>query len=488
MSSAKKNRAPIAAFHPEKLYRRINISFSVMAVSVVAVGLLLTLLACIVWFTAYNRSRFVSFSQTASEMAFSALARQSEENGPALSLQAAFTPQFNAYLNENRSISVYLQYGPAYKTNNDDFLRIISDFRSHSQDLSQKAMPTRFSYKRETHYYLSFSKYINGYIAIASFVVSIQFNYLYAAIVATTIGICLMCVMGFVFGLGSLVARRALSPLASIAASVRNVTEMNMLMPFALDESSSSEVDMLLIELNHMLIRLESAFEEQKRFVSDVSHELRIPLTIIQGYIDILTSWGLDDKKLARESLSSINDEILNMRMLVDKLLFLQNLGSGNIELNMNEISLAPFVKKIASEAEMLGSGHKFVQQGRGRDIAIYADRVLLEQSMRAAIDNAVKYSNPESRITIGYELERGKAALFVRDTGAGIPKEHLGKVKERFYRVDRARSKTTGGSGLGLSIIDASIKAMGGEFAIDSVEGKGTSAKFIFAVYKQKQ
>jgi signal transduction histidine kinase len=401
-------------------------------------------------------------------------------------LNFAFDTDLLAFMNDSMQISYSVEFGGAVRTNNEAFYRTLAQAEAkknlQSQGLAEKPQAYAFRKGRDHYNYISFAFTAKGKSGAISFFENMQDGYIYVAIVSSAIGVCFLIVLGSFLGLGRFVAKKALSPLANIAASVRNVTEANMAMP-ALPEKASSEVDSLLIELNNMLFRLESSFEEQRRFVSDVSHELRIPLTIIQGYIDIISSWGREDALLLSESLEAITIEISNMKSLVDRLLFLQNLGNGNISVNMIEIPVGPLVEKVADEAKLLGSGHIFKSQPKARYTAILADAVLLEQSMRSAVDNAIKYSSPGSAITIGCETDKGKAILYITDSGPGIPAEHLAKVKQRFYRVDSARSKKPAGSGLGLSIIEASIKAIGGVFALDSQEGKGTTVRFIFPI-----
>ena len=237
--------------------------------------------------------------------------------------------------------------------------------------------------------------------------------------------------------------KKALAPLQGIADAVKDISEENLSMNIESVENEN-EVDSLIIALKNMLMRLNIAFEEQNRFVSDVSHELRIPITIIQGYLDIIQTWGKNDKKMMEESLESIYTETANMKELVEKLLLLQNLGSGNYHFEMEKLDVNPFLQKLIFETTLLTSEHKISSKLSKDNIFVFADKSLLSQAIRSIIDNCIKYTNPGGEITISSWRERHKIYIQVSDTGSGIAKEHLKKVKERFYRVDSARTKKT--------------------------------------------
>jgi signal transduction histidine kinase len=144
---------------------------------------------------------------------------------------------------------------------------------------------------------------------------------------------------------------------------------------------------------------LDDAFEEQKRFVSDVSHELRIPITIIQGYVDIIQTWGKNDEKLMNESLDAISAETLNMKELVEKLLLLQKLGSGNYNFDLQKIDINRMLEKAVFETNLIAPQHIVVNELSDLSAFVLADRSLLAQSIRSIIDNSIKYTRTKGDV-----------------------------------------------------------------------------------------
>ncbi len=281
-----------------------------------------------------------------------------------------------------------------------------------------------------------------------------------------------------IFFFGKALTKRALRPLVDlsyISQSIDNET-LNYRIPTS---GSNDEVDTLIKSLNLMLDNLEKSFNTQQRFVSDASHELRIPLTIILGYTDLLKNIGKDDPELLAESLSAIEDEAKNMNQLVERLLLIARLENNRLTANLEEIDLLLFMKKLKYECQKIYKDRDFIFQMQYKD-GLYGDSELLKQIMRALIENAVKYA-PESDIHIRTYEEKDTLVIAVVDFGPGIPSAELPLLTNRFYRVSADRNRTTGGTGLGLSIVNALLKVHHGYLQIESQEGKGTVMKCVF-------
>lgn len=287
------------------------------------------------------------------------------------------------------------------------------------------------------------------------------------------IGIILLAIFGRFF------SRRALKPLVNLSYVAQNIT--NETLDYRIETNGSDdEIDTLIKSLNRMLQNLEMSFDYQKRFVSDASHELRIPLTIILGYIDLLKTMGTEDPRLLDESISAIEDEALNMRRLVEKLLTLARMENKVLEINPVVLPISRFVNAICSESRGLYPNHFFESDLRYTK-TLFADEEVLKHMLRALIENAVKYSPPGSVITIRSAATQTSITLTVSDQGVGIPQDKISEIGNRFYRLQDDRNRNTGGSGLGLSIVSGFIKAHGGKLQIDSAVGVGTDITLLF-------
>lgn len=217
--------------------------------------------------------------------------------------------------------------------------------------------------------------------------------------------------------------------------------------------------------------------------VASVSHELRTPVTSIKGFAETLLEDGLEDKKQALEFLGIIDKEAGRLARLIEDLLQLSKLESGQLELRMAPLDIAVFLDEVLSKvrprAEKAGIGLR-LEAGPG--IVVQADSDRLEQVILNLLDNSFKHTPSGGLVTVtaetALESERPEpvltAHIVVRDTGSGIPREDLSRIFERFYRVDPARSRRTGGSGLGLAIAKHLVESHGGQISVDSQPGRG--------------
>ena len=239
---------------------------------------------------------------------------------------------------------------------------------------------------------------------------------------------------------------------------------------------STGDQDLASIEaaLNSLLYRMQDARMQQTRFVDDASHELRTPIAVIQGYVNMLDRWGKDDPAVLEESIQAIKNESENMKELIDQLLFLARGDNGRQKLTMERIDMAEIMKEVWEESTMIDPDHKYLFED-GENCFINGDPAMIKQSIRIFVQNAAKYSDKGNNIKLSVKNNGDNIAYAVQDEGIGIAGEELSHIFERFYRSDKARSSSTGGSGLGLSIAKWIIDAHKGTVEVLSRQEIGT-------------
>ena len=246
---------------------------------------------------------------------------------------------------------------------------------------------------------------------------------------------------------------------------------------------STGDQDLASIEaaLNSLLYRMQEARMQQARFVDDASHELRTPIAVIQGYVNMLDRWGKDDPAVLDESIQAIKNESENMKELIDQLLFLARGDNGRQKLAMARIDLAEIMREVWEESTMIDPDHKYLFE-ENENCFIDGDPAMIKQSIRIFVQNAAKYSDKGNNIKLSVKNSGTGVAYVVQDEGIGIAGEELSHIFERFYRSDKARSSATGGSGLGLSIAKWIIDAHKGTVEVLSRQEIGTRITVTFA------
>ena len=226
--------------------------------------------------------------------------------------------------------------------------------------------------------------------------------------------------------------------------------------------------------VNKLMTRMRDSYRQQARFVSDASHELRTPISVIRGYADMLDRWGKTDEKILEESIEAIKDESESMQHLVEQLLFLARGDSGRTPLNVTDFDLTDMMKEVWEESVMIDKTHDYVFEGGG-EIPVRGDVSLIKQAARILIENASKYTPENGEIKLKSFVSGGQPAFSVQDSGIGISEDDIPYIFDRFYRADDSRSKQTGGSGLGLAIAKWIVERHGGRFEIISRKDIGT-------------
>jgi two-component system phosphate regulon sensor histidine kinase PhoR len=214
----------------------------------------------------------------------------------------------------------------------------------------------------------------------------------------------------------------------------------------------------------------------RQEFLSNVSHELRTPLTAIIAFVETLENGALDDPESSQRFLSIIRKNASRMHGLIDDILELTAIEGGNVQLRAAPVELEPLVEDVcASLAAKAAAQSVTLKNDVAPDVTVRADARRLEQMLTNLIDNGIKFSRENGTVTISHETGT-RDKIFVRDNGDGIPTQHLERLFERFYRVDRARSRDLGGTGLGLAIVKHLALLHGGEITVNSELGKGST------------
>ncbi|HSL46034.1 MAG TPA: ATP-binding protein, partial [Anaerolineales bacterium] len=219
--------------------------------------------------------------------------------------------------------------------------------------------------------------------------------------------------------------------------------------------------------------------EAKKAFIADVTHELRTPLTVIKGTIETLEDGAIDDQEGRGPLLTSMGRETERLIRLVNELLVLTRADAGSLQLNMQSVDLAELAKTRCQVFSGLATRQQVVLEVLGRDCLVCADPDRSAQIIDNLLDNAIRHSPENSRITITIKPVDNAVKCSVSDQGIGIPPQHLPFIFERFYRVDSSRTRKDGGTGLGLAIARALVQAQGGQISAQSVEDEGTTITF---------
>lgn len=247
-----------------------------------------------------------------------------------------------------------------------------------------------------------------------------------------------------------------------------------------IDSSSRpDELKNLESALNNMLDQLEESFEMEKRFTADASHELRTPIAVLNGYLDILRQWGKDDPNLLEESISVMKDEIQNMKKLSENLLKMSRLElDDQYNLDWDIVDITNIINILLKETTVI-AGNRNIKCKANDPLKIRGDSSLLIQMFRAIIENSIKYTKEDGIIAIEAYSENNQAVIKISDNGPGIPEKDLDKIFARFYRVEKSRDRALGGTGLGLSLVKQIVQLHDGSVKAESVEGKGTTIIF---------
>lgn len=303
---------------------------------------------------------------------------------------------------------------------------------------------------------------------------------------------------------GTMKIRRILKPLDEIAQTASRLSNMTFdeekfqnledaiskISPVISDEkifTGDSELHGLEEAINNLLERMRDSYKQQARFVSDASHELRTPISVIQGYANMLDRWGKNDESVLNESIAAIKSESENMKNLVEQLLFLARGINGKTQINSKEFLLNDIMNEVLEESKMIDEKHIY-RYYNSEEIIVHGDIGLLKQAARILIENAAKYTEENEVIMLKTGIsEKGEPYFSVQDNGIGMAEEDIPHIFERFFRADTARVRKNGGTGLGLSIAKWIIDGHKGYFSVLSRKGIGTRITIFLPKYSVK-
>jgi len=232
----------------------------------------------------------------------------------------------------------------------------------------------------------------------------------------------------------------------------------------------------------HDLTRLKKLEIARKDFVANVSHELRTPLSLIKGYVETLLDGAKDDPAISLKFLRTIERNADRLKLLIEDLLTISELEAGRIELHLQPLNIQPLAAKVLEDLQTRASARQITLNSRMASLQVEADPGRVEQVLANLVDNAIKYGRPGGTVTVDARaIANGLIEVSVADDGPGIPADAIERIFERFYRVDKARSREQGGTGLGLSIVKHIVQSHGGKVWAASEPGRG--ATFFFTL-----
>ena len=275
-------------------------------------------------------------------------------------------------------------------------------------------------------------------------------------------------------GGGIFLARRALKPVDKIAETAQEIGETDL--SRRINVNTKDELGRLAATLNAMIGRLEKAFQRQKQFTSDASHELRAPLAVIEAE----SSLALQKERPPgdyRQSLETISQESKQMSSLIEQLLTLARADAGKEQWNFTDVNLGRAITNLSADVEVLCQEKGLsCQLGQIQDLVVKGDAARLRELFMNLLDNAIRYTPAPGTVSVSLHREGEMAIVAIKDTGVGIAAEDMPFIFERFYRVDKARSRAQGGTGLGLAICRYIAEAHGGKIEVESQVGVGST------------
>ncbi len=274
--------------------------------------------------------------------------------------------------------------------------------------------------------------------------------------------------------ISSLIIDRALNPVRVMIEKVKLINKNNFNSKIFID-SVDDELKEYAVAFNDMTSRVNEYVEKQKQFISDASHELATPITVIVGHADMLLRWGKDDKDTLDLGLITIKKEAVSMNELIENLLFFARTDNERIQYEMQAIDLTKLLHECIDEQRMIAPDF-MISLEHDNPLSVVGDYDALKRVIRILVSNSVKYSQNQREIYIVAKSDDQFVNVSVSDKGIGIDLPYLDKIFDRFFRTDDSRTKETGGTGLGLAIAKEIVDAHDGTILAQSQVGEGTT------------
>ncbi len=331
-----------------------------------------------------------------------------------------------------------------------------------------------FSYRHQTETLLIYSKKVTtqeGDFSL-NLAKSMQAETAMLSLIVNLMLISVALVLCISYFVGYRTARKQLRPIGVLGRAMEEMSAARLS-----DRLETEHIRSELVEVvnsyNHMLDKIEGAYERQKQFVADASHELRTPLAVIHGYADILSRWGAEEPAVREEAVEAILAQSTNMQELLERLLYIARSENGKTKAEPQETDLAPLAGELLQDFRLIHPERAFILEGAG---TAWCDPSLVRQILTILLDNAVKFTAEDGRIAV--TLEEGK--LTVSDNGVGMETEVAAQIFERFYKGDSSHNEK--GYGLGLSIAKLMMEQQGGTISVHSTPGEGSAFTLKFA------
>ena len=277
-----------------------------------------------------------------------------------------------------------------------------------------------------------------------------------------------------VFLIGRFISKKMLKPIVEITKMAEKISVEDLNQRIAHD-GPNDEVKRLAVTFNDMIERLEVSFQKQSQFISDASHELRTPISVIKGYANLMDRWGKSEPEILQESIDSIKSETEHMSKLVEKLLFLAKDEHNKKLVQKKKLELNFVVNEVIREFHVMEIEQN-IHLTEDEPVMIFGDFHLIKQLLWCFIENSIKYSREdENDIHLQVYQTPKRACIKITDKGIGIPSEDIPLIFERFYRSDKSRSKEINGTGLGLSVASWIMEQHNAKATVTSQVGEGT-------------
>nr|WP_122013460.1 ATP-binding protein [Maliibacterium massiliense] len=278
------------------------------------------------------------------------------------------------------------------------------------------------------------------------------------------------------------------NPIEELTRAIETMSREKFNRHIEVQSSGHSELSRLATSFNAMSAKLESLEKARNEFVSNASHELKTPLSSMKILTESLIHLDSFDPELTREFLGDINHEIDRLNTLISDLLLLARMDKQGSAFAFVPVQLDDLVVRTVKNLVPLARSKRItILVDIARPVCVRGEETRLQQMLTNLVDNAIKYTPEEGKVTVSLDEQGARALLAVRDTGMGIPQDALPHLFERFYRVDRARTRDTGGTGLGLAIVQQIVEMHQGSINVQSHEGEGSAFMVSLPAYHRK-
>lgn len=295
----------------------------------------------------------------------------------------------------------------------------------------------------------------------------------------------LICIF-MAFAIGRYISKVMLKPVERIreTAEIISIEDLSKRIDVS---GADDEIKDLSITFNSMIERLEESFKKQNQFISDASHELKTPISVIQGYANLINRWGKSDPNVLQESIESIIAETEHMSTLIKKLLFLAKSDQNKMNVQKRKVFLDDLVREVIKEIDIMGVEREIIYNELDKT-EVFADADLIKQLLWIYTENAIKYTKNNGIIIFKVYNDKKYGYVSIGDNGLGIDEEDIKRIFDRFYRADKSRNKEIPGTGLGLSIANWIAKVNDIKILVESTKGEGTTFINRFKLYKDEK